>query len=186
MGKRHDIALRSLSPLFALGFPLLLFMIVSQALFMTAAAAAPDERIATAEQQLLYRGTKIIGSNVRDPDNRKIGVIKDLMLDSRRGEIAYAVLSFGGVMGVGEKYHAIPWAALSPSDDGRFYVLRADEKTIAGAPGFDKSKWPDMEDRKWSVEIDHYWRSMVGTGAAWSNRLGAPGVSAPSETSSGR
>lgn len=183
MSIRHDSRLRILSSVRSLG--LIMSLAVSPAFFMTA-AAAPKEKFATTEQQLLYRGTKIIGSNVRDPDNRKIGVIKDLMLDSRRGEIAYAVLSFGGVMGVGEKYHAIPWTALSPSDDGRFYVLHADKQTIAGAPGFDKSKWPDMADRKWSGEIDRYWRSMVGTGTAGSNRLGAPGVSTPSGTSSGR
>jgi hypothetical protein len=126
-----------------------------------AAASAPT---ATPEQHKLYRGLRIIGANVRDPKDRKIGQIKDLILDGGRGEIAYAVVNFGGVLGVGKKFHAIPWTALQPSDDGNYYILHADRETIAQAPGFDKARWPDMADRKWNAEIDRYWSRMVGRG----------------------
>lgn len=125
----------------------------------TTAAAASGE---VAQRQRLYRGSRIIGTNVRDAKERKIGQIRDLVLDSRRGEIAYAIVSFGGVMGVGRKYHAIPWLALQPSEDGRYYTLHADRETINTAPGFDKARWPDMSDRKWSSEIDRYWNRRVG------------------------
>ncbi len=138
-----------------------LFSVLSASLAGAAFAqgAAPP---AAAQQQALYRGTKIIGSVVRDGKDRKIGEIKDLVLDARRGEVAYAVVSFGGAMGVGHKYHAIPWQALEPGDDGRYYVLHADRETISQAPGFDKAKWPDMADRRWSADIDRYWSRMVG------------------------
>ena len=126
-----------------------------------AAAKAPT---ATQQQHTLYRGSRIIGTNVRDGKERKIGQIKDLILDGGRGEVAYAVVSFGGVMGVGRKFHAIPWQALQPSDDGNFYILHADRETINQAPGFDKARWPDMTDRKWNAEIDRYWSRMVGRG----------------------
>ncbi|OWW22262.1 PRC-barrel domain-containing protein [Noviherbaspirillum denitrificans] len=122
-----------------------------------AAASAPD---ATVRQQKLYLGSKIIGATVRDARNRKVGQIKDLILDSGRGEVAYVVVSFGGVMGVGRKLHAIPWQALQPGDNG--YVLHADRETISQAPAFDKARWPDMADRKWNDEIDRYWSRMVG------------------------
>ena len=128
-----------------------------------AAASAPA---ATSQQHNLYRGSRIIGSNVRDLKDRKIGLIKDLVLDGGRGEIAYAVVSFGGVMGVGRKFHAIPWQALRPSDDGKYYILHADRETINQAPGFDKARWPDMADGKWNAEIDRYWSRMVGRGNA--------------------
>lgn len=137
-------------------------------------------------QQQLYRSSKIVGAPVRNADQRKIGVIKDLMLDSRRGEIAYAVISFGGVMGVGEKYHAVPWTSLSPGENGRFYVLRADKETIANAPGFDKGKWPDMGDPKWNAEVDHYWDRLVGKAVPPHGRVPTPGVSTPAERASGR
>lgn len=126
---------------------------------------------AIAQTQRLYRGSKIIGSTVRDPHDKKIGEIKDLILDSRRGEIAYAVVNFGGVMGVGSKYHAIPWQALSPGDDGKYYVLQADREIISQAPGFDRAKWPDMSDERWSADVDRYWSRMVGRGSAGVNRL---------------
>lgn len=128
--------------------------------------ARPDQAV---RQQLMYRGSKIIGAEVRDRQDRKIGEIKDLMLDGARGEVAYAVVSFGGV-GRGQKYHAIPWQALQPREDGRHYVLHADRETISQAPGFDKGDWPDTADRTWSAEVDRYWTRMVGRGPP-DNRL---------------
>lgn len=129
----------------------------------SAAASAPA---ATQQQHALYRGSRIIGASVRDAKDRKIGQIKDLILDGGRGEVAYAVVNFGGVMGVGKKFHAIPWQALQPSDDGNYYILHADRETISQAPGFDKARWPDMTDRKWNAEIERYWSRMVGRGNA--------------------
>jgi sporulation protein YlmC with PRC-barrel domain len=126
-----------------------------------AAAAQPGN---SARQQPMYRGSKIIGANVRDSKNQKIGVIKDLVLDSARGEIAYVVVSFGGVTGMGRKVHPIPWRALQASDDGTYYILHADKETISLAPGFDKGRWPDMADQRWSADIDRYWNRMVGRG----------------------
>ncbi|RJF99107.1 PRC-barrel domain-containing protein [Noviherbaspirillum saxi] len=125
----------------------------------------------SAEYNQLYRGSKIIGTSVRDPKDKKVGTIQDLILDSGRGEIAYAVISFGGVMGVGRKFHAVPWQALEPNDDNRHYVLHADRETITQAPGFDKARWPDMTDEKWSAEIDRYWSRMVGRGTFGTNKL---------------
>lgn len=139
---------------------------------------------ATSRQHTLFRGSRIIGSNVRDPKDRKIGQIKDLILDGGRGEIAYAVVSFGGVLGVGRKYHAVPWRVLEPDDSGRFYILHADRETISLAPGFDKARWPDMADRKWGEEIERYWSRTVGSRSPSEQRLssgaaGAPGAKAP-------
>ncbi|GAB3548989.1 hypothetical protein GCM10027343_30150 [Noviherbaspirillum agri] len=128
-------------------------------------APTPSASQTAKQQQETLRGSKIIGSSVRDLKDKKIGEIKDLVLDGGRGEVAYAVVSFGGVMGVGKKYHAIPWQALKPSDDGKHYVLNADKETIAQAPGFDKGNWPDMADQKWATDIDRYWSRMVGRGA---------------------
>ncbi|HYD63666.1 MAG TPA: PRC-barrel domain-containing protein [Noviherbaspirillum sp.] len=142
-----------------------------------ATATAP---IASPLQHKLYRGSRIINSNVRDPKDKKIGQIKDLILDGGRGEIAYAVVSFGGVLGVGSKLHAIPWQALEPSDDGNYYILHADRETISQAPGFDKARWPDMTDQKWHAEIDRYWSRMVGRGPAGNSiSSGSPAASPP-------
>lgn len=150
-----------------------------------AANPAPTTRSAKAPPQAhLYRSSKIIGTTLRDAREKKIGNIKDLVLDRERGEIAYAVVSFGGVLGVGRKLHAIPWQALEPSDKGRHYILHADRETISQAPGFDMARWPDMADPAWSGEIDRYWTRMVGRGPLSGNKLTsgapAPGSGAPS------
>jgi hypothetical protein len=144
----------------------------------TTAAAASGEAL---RHQQSYRASKIIGSFVRAAHARKIGEIKDLVLDSRRGEIAYVIVSFGGVMGVGKKLHAIPWMALQRSDDNKYYVLHADRETINLAPAFDKAKWPDMTDPKWTAEIDRYWTRAVGRGPGGNNEMspGASGAVAP-------
>jgi sporulation protein YlmC with PRC-barrel domain len=128
-----------------------------------------------------YRATKIIGSTLRDASGRRIGQIKELVLDSRRGDIAYAVVSFGGVLGVGKKLHAIPWQALQTANDGSYYVLHADRETINLAPGFDKAKWPDMTDPKWTGEVDRYWARTVGRDPERANSLppGASGAASP-------
>lgn len=124
----------------------------------------PAAERAARQHQQMYRGSKIIGANLRDTKDKKIGEIKDLMLDSARGEIAYAVVSFDGVTGSGRKYHAIPWQVLQPAEGGRYYVLNADRETLSQAPGFDRKNWPDMADQKWSADIDRYWTRMVGRG----------------------
>ncbi|WP_194720958.1 PRC-barrel domain-containing protein [Noviherbaspirillum malthae] len=146
----------------------------------TASNPAPATRSAkpSPQQANLYRSTKIIGTTLRDAKEKKIGNIKDLVLDRERGEIAYAVVSFGGVLGVGRKLHAIPWQALEVGDDGRHYILHADRETINQAPSFDMAKWPNMADPKWSGDIDRYWNRMVGRGPLSSNKL-TSGVPAP-------
>jgi sporulation protein YlmC with PRC-barrel domain len=117
---------------------------------------------ATSAQSDLFRGSRIIGTSVRDRNDRKIGQIRDLILDSRRGEVAYAVVNFGGVLGVGAKYHAVPWQALERSDNGRYFVLGVDQKTIADAPAFDRGRWPDMSNQAWAKNVDAYWSKAVG------------------------
>ncbi len=156
------------------------------------AQTLPSDSTATAPQHQLYRGSKIIGSDLRDPKDQKIGEIKDLMLDSQRGEVAYAVVSFSEGLGIGMKLYAVPWQVLQPSDDGKSYILHADKETIAMAPGFDKARWPDMSDRTWSADVERYWSRMVGRGFG-SNRLppGPGGIASPrplskEQNSSGR
>jgi hypothetical protein len=139
-----------------------------------AQAAAPTATTKSApapHSQFLYRTTTIVGADVRDAKDRKIGDVKDLILGSTRGDIAYAVVAFGGVMGVGTKYHAIPWKALQPGDDGTYYILHADRETISQAPGFERGKWPDLTERSWSEDVDRYWSRRVGQGMADANRL---------------
>lgn len=141
---------------------------------LSQAAAAP-------RSSDMYRGSKIIGASIRDSQENKLGVIRDIVLDSDRGEVAYVVASFGAGVGSG-KYHAVPWKALRVSDDGKYYVLNADRETVMKSPAFDRGNWPDMADRKWGAEVNRYWDRTVGQ--ASSDRI-SPNSGASSATGSG-
>jgi hypothetical protein len=100
----------------------------------------------------------VIGSRVVNAQNEDLGKIEDLALDAEAGRIAYAVLSsFGGFLGMGEKYFAIPWNAFHFNMKENRAVLNVDKKKLENAPGFDKDNWPNMADSVWGTSIHkHY------------------------------
>ena len=79
------------------------------------------------------------------------------MLDVRNGQIAYAVLSFGGFLGIGDKLFAVPWSALTLDTDNECFVLDVSKDRLKDAPGFDKDHWPSMADPTWQDEINTYY-----------------------------
>jgi hypothetical protein len=68
------------------------------------------------------------------------------MLDLETGEIAYAVLSYGGILGVGEKLFAVPWGALTLDTVNERFILNVEKAKLDVAPGFDSDNWPDRAD----------------------------------------
>ena len=111
----------------------------------------------------------VIGSNVVNKQNEDLGKIEDLVLDAGAGRIAYAVLSFGGFLGMGDKYFAIPWNAFRFNLSEKRAVLNLDKKLLENAPGFDKDNWPNMADSVWGAGIykhygyTPYWEESSGT-----------------------
>jgi len=93
--------------------------------------------------QQVSRASKIIGASVKSPAGEGLGDIKELVLDPESGQVVYAVVSYGGVMGMGDKLFAIPWKALGWLRDKEYYTLDVDKATLAKAPGFDKNHWPE-------------------------------------------
>ena len=97
------------------------------------------------------------GDGVRNLQGEKIGKIDDIMLDVEEGAVAYAVLSFGGVLGLGDKLFAIPWGALTIDEDNKEFILNVDKELLKKAEGFDKNNWPDFSDVEWrSRTYSHY------------------------------
>lgn len=97
------------------------------------------------------------GNDVLDMQGDKLGDIKEIMLDVPHGRIAYAVLSSGGLLGIGEKLFAIPWSALTLDTDRKCFLLDVDADELKDAPGFDKDHWPSMADTTWANEIHAYY-----------------------------
>jgi sporulation protein YlmC with PRC-barrel domain len=90
--------------------------------------------------------TTIVGDPVRNSKGDDLGKIEDLMIDLDTGCIVYAVISFGGFLGLGDKFFAIPWVSLRVDLEEECIRLDIDQETLEKAPGFDKDHWPDPID----------------------------------------
>lgn len=111
----------------------------------------------------LFKASDLIGKEVRNNTDEKLGKIYDLAVDTTDGRISYAVLQFGGFLGVGDKLFAIPWDALQlkPRDRARdnelIFIFNVDKDRLKSAPGFDQNAWPDMADNTWTTTVHTYW-----------------------------
>ena len=85
--------------------------------------------------------SKLIGKRVRNRSGEELGTIEDIVLDLGTGTIAYAVLLFGGFLGVGAKLFAVPWEALE--FDGRVFFTDATRAELEESAGFDPDHWPE-------------------------------------------
>ena len=108
----------------------------------------------------LMTASTLEGNQVVNLQGETLGEIKEIMLDVPRGRIAYAVMSSGGFLGVGDKLFALPFSALTLDTDRKCFVLDAPKEKIRDAPGFDKDRWPDSADMTWQRAVhSHYGRT---------------------------
>jgi sporulation protein YlmC with PRC-barrel domain len=80
------------------------------------------------------RAKRVIGTNVKDLSGKKIGEVEDVILDKSSNNILFAVVGFGGFLGVAEKYHPIPWASLDYQEDEGAYVVSYTQEQLKAAP----------------------------------------------------
>lgn len=99
----------------------------------------------------------LTGNAVVNSAGEDLGEIEEIMLDVLSGQIAYAVLSFGGFLGMGDKLFALPWQALKLDTDNERFILDVDKERLRNAPGFDKNHWPSMADLQWAADIHSYY-----------------------------
>lgn len=95
----------------------------------------------------------LIGNDVYNRSDENLGTIKELMIDMSSGEIGYAVLSYGGFLGMGDRLFAVPWQALTLDTVNKRFTLNASKEKLKNAPGFDKDHWPSMADTSWSTDV---------------------------------
>src|ERR1700739_3751863 len=111
----------------------------------------------TLVQSRVLAADTIEGDKVVNPQGEDLGKIEHLMIDVEAGRIAYAVLSFGGFLGMGDKYFAIPWEAFRFNVSDKYAILNVDKKLLENALGFNKDAWPNMTDSAWGNQIfKHY------------------------------
>ncbi|MPV59595.1 photosystem reaction center subunit H [Burkholderia sp. HI2761] len=97
------------------------------------------------------------GDRVLTMDGDDIGKVTHIMLDVRAGRVAYAVVSSGGLLGIGDKLLAVPWNALVLDAERECFVLPVDTARVREAPGFDKGRWPTMADPEWAEALHAYY-----------------------------
>ena len=103
------------------------------------------------------KASSIIGTNVVNPKGDSLGDIKEIVIDPRTGRVAYAVVSFGGFLSMGEKLFAIPFSAFKYNVTKNDYVLDVSKERLKAAPGFDSDHWPSMSDEKWNRDVYKYY-----------------------------
>ena len=112
---------------------------------------------------------RLTAYDVVNPQGEDLGQVQDIVLDMKQGRIAFAIISFGGILGISDKWFALPWEILDWSPEGKKFILNMPREILQKAPGLDKRKWPDEIDISWlSACYAHYgcapyWESPMAT-----------------------
>src|SRR3569832_1248439 len=109
---------------------------------------------------VLMSADSLTGDSVVRTTGEDLGEIEAIMLDVPRGRVAYAEISIGGFLGMGDKRFAIPWDALTLDAERECFILDVEKDRLKNAPGFDKDHWPAMADMQWASEIHSYYWSL--------------------------
>lgn len=106
----------------------------------------------------LLSASSLNGTKVKNPKGEDLGELKELMIDIDTGRVAYAVLSYGGFLGMGDKLFAVPWGAFAVDTHNEQIVLDLPKEKLERAPGFDKDHWPtDDPNRGFITEVYTYY-----------------------------
>jgi len=105
----------------------------------------------------LIESDRVEGTTVYDPNGNSIGSIKRLMIEKISGQVSYAVMTFGGFLGIGEEEHAIPWSALTYDTNLGGYRTAITEQQLRGAPNFYRSADYAWTDRQQEQQLHDYY-----------------------------
>ena len=111
------------------------------------------------EISTMIAASKVNGTKVYNNAGEALGSIYDLMLDKQSGQVNYAIMSFGGFLGIGEKYHPLPWSELTFSTAKDGYVVNLDKRSLENAPSFGTADVPDWSSPTYRTGIDDYYRA---------------------------
>jgi hypothetical protein len=115
--------------------------------------------VPTDETNSLISADKVTGTNVYSTGGDHLGEIHDVMIDKRSGKIAYAVMSFGGFLGIGERYHPLPWSTLKYDTRQGGYVVGLTIEQLQKAPSFGEDELPEWGNRAYEQSLHDYYRT---------------------------
>ena len=117
----------------------------------------------TKETTSLISAGAVQGTSVYNGAGESLGSIYDVMIDKRSGNVAYAIMSFGGFLGMGERYHPLPWSLLKYDTEKGGYVVNLDRDHLEGAPSYPPGVDPGWGDRGYETRLHDYY----GVGPYW-------------------
>lgn len=109
------------------------------------------------DARLTLSAGSLVGDKIVSPDGEKIGKLEEIMIDINDGSVAYAVLSFGGFLGIGDKLFALPWGMLRVDEANKRIVCDISKDALELAPGFDKDNWPDFSSVNYQRQLNDYY-----------------------------
>ncbi|HTJ65437.1 MAG TPA: PRC-barrel domain-containing protein [Alphaproteobacteria bacterium] len=109
------------------------------------------------ETGALISANKVQGTSVYNAVGDDLGTIHDVMIDKRSGRVAYAVMSFGGFLGIGEKYHPLPWNVLTYDEDKGGYNIDLSTEQLRSAPSYSSDELHDFGGRTESERVQTYY-----------------------------
>jgi hypothetical protein len=123
----------------------------------TMAFATEGTRVDTRETTSLIGSDKVEATPVYRSNGDRVGQIERLMIDKLSGKVSYAVMSFGGFMGIGEDYYPLPWSLLTYNPQLGGYEVNVGEEQLRGAPRYNKQESWDWSDRARDKQVYDYY-----------------------------
>jgi hypothetical protein len=113
--------------------------------------------VATDETDRLISSDKVVGTAVYNRRGEHLGSVYNLMIDRHSGQVACAVMSFGGFLGMGESYHPLPWRVLTYDRRLGGYLVDLDRSRLEAAPSYTSSTLPNWSDRTYAHRVDEFY-----------------------------
>lgn len=106
----------------------------------------------------VVKASEVTGVNVKNQAGEDLGEINEVVINKVSGDVSYLVLDFGGILGFGNKFFAIPWDKFTYDKDDDCFILNMNQEQLKDAPGFDKDNWPNFTTPDVSASIDKFYR----------------------------
>lgn len=136
--------------------------LIALAPFALRAAEQTVDATRSTASDTVHRASKITGMTVKNNDNKELGHVEDIVMDVKSGKVHYLAVSYGGLLGVGDKLFAVPvdvFQVNRAEDEGQFFLtLGVDEETLKSAPGFNQDKWPSFADNSWNQKVNQHYQ----------------------------
>lgn len=124
--------------------------------------AQPEAAPPSARHTTLIWTEELEGKEIRTPQGEELGEINGVLLDQAQARVSYVMVEIGGFLGIGGRMVAVPWGALQPSADGKYYTMNVTEEVLQAAPSAEQNSFEEVADVNWQQSVEAYWNQRAG------------------------